>query len=169
MTRARISFFLIPLLLLFASTAFSMAADDVEREVIRLFRQSEFIPQIRITPSGKDQFVIELTFNIGDWWGRDEFVRHLAKAAITRVLKSDLPLAQGIVRIYCTHTEIIHLAVGINQIKQMRWKDSDSLSEFFDTLRSRFHWGKKPEDRTYFIERGQIIKPSPAISFPPNS
>lgn len=146
-----------------------MSPNDVEREVIRLFEQSEFIPQVRITPAEKDRFVIELTFNIGDRWGRDIFVRDLAKAALTRVFKSNLPLAQGIVKVYCTHMEAIHLAIGVNQAKQISWEDSSSPSEFFDMLRSCVHWGKNPEDRTYFIEHRQIMKPSPIVLSPPDS
>jgi len=146
-----------------------MPAADVEREVVRLFEQSESIPQVRITPVERNRFVIELTFNIGDRWGRDGFVRDLAKAAITRVFKSKLPLAQGIIKVYCTHTEAIHLAIGMNQAKQIRWDDDSSPSEFFDMLRSCVRWGKGPEDRTYFIEHRQIIKPSPIVSLPPDS
>jgi hypothetical protein len=146
-----------------------MSAEDAERKVIRLFDQSELIPQVRITPAEKDRFVIELTFNIGDRWGRDIFVRDLAKAAIARVFKSNLPLAQGIVKVYCTHREVIHLAIGVNQAKQISWEDSASPSEFFDRLRSCVRWGKRPEDRTYFIEHRQIIKPSPVVLFPPDS
>ncbi len=146
-----------------------MSTDDVEREVIKLFERSESIPQVKITPAEKDRFVIELIFSIGDRWGRDGFVRDLAKTAITTVLKSDLPLAQGIVKVYCARTEVVHLALGINQAKQIGWEDSSSSSRFFDILRSCVRWGEKPEDRTYFIEHRQIIKPSPIISFPPNS
>jgi hypothetical protein len=146
-----------------------MSVEDVERKVTELFKQSESIPQVRITPADEDRFIIELMFSIGDRWGRDGFVRDLAKAAMTRVFRSNLPIAQGIVKIYCRHTEVIHLAIGMNHVKQISWGDSSSSSEFFDTLRSCVHWGKKPEDRTYFIEPRQIITPSPVISFPPNS
>jgi len=152
-----------------AATTFSMSVQDAEREVIRLFQQSELIPQVRVTPAEEDRFVIELIFNIGDRWGRDGFVRDLAKAAMVRVFKSNLPLAQGIVRVYCTHMEAIHLAVGVNQAKQISWEDSSSPSEFFDTLRSCVHWGRGPEDRTYFIEHRHTIKPSPVVSLPPDS
>jgi len=162
--------FLLPsLLILSASTAFSMEADDVEREVTKLFKQSEFIPHVRIIPTEENRFVIELTFDMGDRWGRDEFARHLARAAINEIFRLNLPLAQGIVRIYCTHAEVLHLAIGINQVKEIRWKDSSTPSEFFDMLRSHFRWGKRLEDRTYFIENKQIIKPSPTISIPPDS
>jgi len=146
-----------------------MSAEDVERKVIELFERSESIPQVRITPAEEDRFVIELMFSIGDRWGRDGFVRDLAKVAMTRVFKADLPVAQGIVKVYCAHMEVIHLAIGMNHAKQISWADSSSPSEFFDTLRSCVHWGKKPEDRTYFIEPRQVIRPSPVISFPPNS
>jgi hypothetical protein len=146
-----------------------MSAEDVERRVIELFERSESIPQIKVTPAEEDRFVIELMFSIGDRWGRDGFVRDLAKVAMTRVFKADLPVAQGIVKVYCAHMEVIHLAIGMNHAKQISWADSSSPSEFFDTLRSCVDWGKKPEDRTYFIEPKQIIKPSPVISFPPNS
>ncbi|OGP72702.1 MAG: hypothetical protein A2V86_12065 [Deltaproteobacteria bacterium RBG_16_49_23] len=156
-------------LLCSAPATFSMSAKDVEREVIRLFDQSESIPQVRITPAEKDRFVVELIFNIGDRWGRNGFVRDLAKTALTRVFNSKLPLAQGIVKVYCKHMEVIHLAVGMNQAKQMSWEDSSSPSEFFDRLRSCVRWGKRAEDRTYFIENRQIIKPSPVVSFPPDS
>jgi hypothetical protein len=152
-----------------ACAGFSMPAGDAKREVIRLFEQSEFIPQVRITPAEKDRFVVDLTFNVGDRWGRDVFVRNLAKAALVKVFKSNLPLAQGIVRVYCTHTEAIHLAIGMNQAKQIRWDDNSSPSEFFDALRSCINWGERPEDRTYFIEYRQIIKPSPVVLFPPDS
>jgi hypothetical protein len=143
--------------------------DDVEKKVIKLFERSELIPQVRITPAQEDRFIIELIFSIGDRWGRDGFVRDLAKVAMTRVFRSDLPVAQGIVKVYCTHMEVIHLAIGINHAKQISWADSSSTSEFFDTLRSCVHWGKKPEDRTYLVEPRQVIRPSPVISFPPNS
>jgi len=156
-------------LLCLASPAFSMSAEDMEREVIKLFDKSELIPQVRITPAEKDRFVIEMIFNIGDRWGRAVFVRDLAKAAITRVFRSNLPIAQGIAKVYCTHTEAIHLAIGMNQAKQISWEDSSSPSEFFDTLRSCVHLGKSPEDRTYFIEHRQIIKPSPVVPLPPDS
>jgi hypothetical protein len=165
----------IPVLICFfllcsTSAAFSISAGDVEQKVVQLFDRSELIPQVRITPAEKDRFVIELIFNIGDRWGRDIFVRDLAKAAIARVFKSNLPIAQGIVKVYCTHTEAIHLAIGVNQAKQINWEDSSSPpSEFFDTLRSCSQLGKGPEDRTYFIERRQIIKPSPVVSLPPDS
>ncbi len=164
----------IPVLICFfllcsASAAFSISGEDVERKVIRLFDQSELIPQVRITPADEDRFVIELTFYIGDRWGREIFARDLAKAAMTRVFKSDLPLAQGIVKVYCTHMEAIHLAVGMNQARQINWEDSSSPSEFFDTLRSCVQLGKGPEDRTYFFEHRQIIKPSPVVSLPPDS
>jgi len=146
-----------------------MSVKYVEREVIKLFDQSELVPQVRITPADEDRFVIEMIFNIGDRWGRDIFVRDLAKAAIARVCKSNLPIAQGIVKVYCTHTEAIHLAIGMNQAKQISWEDSPTPSEFFDTLRSCVRLGKRPEDRTYFIEHRQIIKPSPVVSLPPDS
>jgi hypothetical protein len=146
-----------------------MSAEDAERQVIKLFEQSESIPQVRITPVERNRFVIELTFSIGDRWGRDGFVRDLAKAAITRVFKSNLPLAQGIIKVYCTHTEVIHLAIGMNQANQISWEEGRSPSEFFDRLRSCGRWGKKPEDRTYIIEHKQIIKPSPVVSFPPDA
>ena len=161
--------FLVFFLLSSASAAFSMSAEDAEREVIKLFDQSELIPQVRITPAEKDRFVIELTFSIGDRWGRDGFVRNLAKVAIARVFNSKLPLAQGIVKVYCPQMEVIHLAIGINQAKQISWEDSSTPSEFFDRLRSCVRWGKTPEDRTYFIEHRQIIKPSPIVSLPPDS
>jgi hypothetical protein len=141
----------------------------VESRVIKLFGQSESIPQVRVTPAQEQRFVIELIFSIGDRWGRDGFVRDLAKAAMTKVFRSNLPVAQGIVKVYCRQTEVIHVAVGMNHAKQITWTDSSSPSEFFDTLRSCVHWGKKPEDRTYFIEPRQIITPSPVISFPANS
>ena len=157
------------LLLCLASPAFSMSTEDVKREVIKLFDQSELIPQVRTTLTEKDRFVIEMIFNIGDRWGRDIFVRDLARAAIARVFKSNLPIAQGIVKVYCTHTEAIHLAIGMNQAKQIRWEDSSSPSEFFDRLRSCIQLGKGPEDRTYFIEHRQIIKPSPVVPLPPDS
>ncbi len=160
--------FLVSFLLCSASGAFSMSVEDAEREVVRLFEQSELIPQVRITPAEKDRFVIELTFNIGDRWGRDLFVRDLAKAAMARVFKSNLPLAQGIVKVYCTHMEAIHLAIGMNQAKQISWEDSSGSAGFFDTIRSCVRWGKRPEDRTYFIEHRQIIKPSPVVSLPPD-
>ncbi len=164
----------IPILICFflfysASAAFSISAEDVERKIVRLFDQSELIPQVRITPAEKDRFVIEMIFTIGDRWGRDIFVRDLAKAAIARVFKSTLPIAQGIVKVYCTHTEAIHLAIGINQAKRISWEDSSSPSEFFNMLRSSVQLGKRPEDRTYFIEHKQIIKPSPIVSLPPDS
>ena len=146
-----------------------MSAEDVERKVIELFERSESIPQVRITPAEENRFVIEVVFSIGDRWGRDGFVRDLAKVAMTRVFRSNLPVAQGIVKVYYAHTEVMHLAIGMNHAKQISWADSSSPSEFFDTLRSCVNWGKKPEDRTYFIEPKQIIKPSPVISFPPNS
>ena len=161
--------FLIFFLFSSASATFSMPAADVEREVVRLFEQSESIPQVRITPVEKDRFIIELTFNIGDRWGRDVFVRDLAKAAMVRVFKSNLPLAQGIIKVYCSHMEAIHLAIGMNQAKQISWEDGCSSSEFFDRLRSCVRWGKRPEDRTYFIEHRQIIRPSPVVLFPPDS
>ena len=168
------SFFFVFLFLIFflfssAPAAFSMSTKDVERKVIKFFDQSELIPQVRITPADEDRFVIEMIFNIGDRWGRDIFVRDLAKAAMARVFKSNLPLAQGIVKVYCTHTEVIHLAIGVNQAKQISWEDSASPSEFFDRLRSCVRWGKRPEDRTYFIEHRQIIKPSPIVSPPLHS
>lgn len=146
-----------------------MPAADVEKEVTRLFEQSDLIPQVRITPVEKDRFVIELTFIIGDRWGRDVFARDLAKAALVRVFKSNLPLAQGIVRVYCTHTEAIHLAIGMNQAKQIRWDEDSSPSEFFSSLRSCARWGKRPEDRTYFIEHRQVVKPSPVVLSAPDS
>jgi hypothetical protein len=162
-------FILSSLLIFVASTAFSMDADDVEREVSKFFKQSEFIPHVRIIPTEEKRFVVELTFDIGDRWGRNEFARHLAKAAITEIFGFNLPLAQGIVRIYCTHAEVLHLAIGINQVKEISWKDGSTASEFFGMLRSRFRLGKRPEDRTYFIENKQIIKPSPTISISPDS
>ncbi len=172
MARRRDTFlflFLLSFFLSSASAGFSMSAEDAEKKVVKLFDQSELIPQVRITPAERDRLVIELTFTIGDRWGRDVFVRNLAKAAMVRVFKSNLPLAQGIVKVYCTHTEVIHLAIGVNQAKQISWEDSASPSEFFDRLRSCVRWGKKPEDRTYFIEHTRIIKPSPVVSLPPNS
>jgi len=162
-------FFIVSFLLFSACPASSLSANDVEREVMRLFERSELIPHVRITPAENDRFVIELIFNIGDRWGRDGFVLALAKAALTSVYTSNLPLAQGIVKIYCAQTEAIHLAIGMNQAKQMSWADNLSPSGFFDMLRSCVHWGKTPEDRTYFIERRHIIKPSPVISLPPGS
>jgi hypothetical protein len=165
----RISSFFILFFLCSASPGFCMSVEDVERKVIELFKQSESIPQVRITPAEENRFVIELIFNIGDRWGRDGFVRDLAKVAMTRVFTSGLPVAQGIVKVYCRHTEVIHLAIGMNHVNQISWSHSSSPSEFFDTLRSCVHWGKKPQERTYFIETKQVIKPSPAISFPPNS
>ncbi len=172
MARRRDTFlflFLLSFFLSSASAGFSMSAEDAEKKVVKLFDQSELIPQVRITPAERDRLVIELTFTIGDRWGRDVFVRNLAKAAMVRVFKSNLPLAQGIVKVYCTHTEVIHLAIGVNQAKQISWEDSASPSEFFDRLRSCVRWGKRPEDRTYFIEHTRIIKPSPVVSLPPNS
>ena len=145
-----------------------MSAEDAVRQVIKLFEQSESIPQVRITPVERNRFVIELTFNIGDRWGRDAFVRDLARAAITRIFKSNLPLAQGIIKVYCTHREVIHLAIGMNQANQISWEEDCSPSEFFDRLQSCGCWGKRPEDRTYFIEHRQIIKPSPVVLFPPD-
>jgi len=162
-------FILSSLLIFVASTAFSLDADEVEREVNKLFKQSEFIPHVRIIPTEEKRFVVELTFDIGDRWGRDEFARHLAKAAITEIFRFNLPLAQGIVRIYCTHAEVLHLAIGINQVKEISWTDGSTPSEFFGMLRSRFRLGKRPEDRTYFIENKQIVKPSPTISISPDS
>ncbi len=159
----------LPFILCSASAGFSMPAEDAQREVIKLFQQSEFIPQVRITPAGKDRFVVELSFNIGDRWGRDGFVRDLAKAAMVKVYKSNLPVAQGIVKVYWSYIEAIHLAIGVNQAEQMNWEDSPTPSEFFDRLRSCARWGKRPEDRTYFIEHRQIIKPSPIVSLPPDS
>lgn len=172
MARRRHTFlflFLLSFFLSSASAGFSMSAEDAEKKVVKLFDQSELIPQVRITPAERDRLVIELTFTIGDRWGRDVFVRNLAKAAMVRVFKSNLPLAQGIVKVYCTHTEVIHLAIGVNQAKQISWEDTASPSEFFDRLRSCVRWGKRPEDRTYFIEHTRIIKPSPVVSLPPNS
>lgn len=172
MARRRDTFlflFLLSFFLSSASAGFSMSAEDAEKKVVKLFDQSELIPQVRITPAERDRLVIELTFTIGDRWGRDVFVRNLAKAAMVRVFKSNLPLAQGIVKVYCTHTEVIHLAIGVNQAKQISWEDTASPSEFFDRLRSCVRWGKRPEDRTYFIEHTRIIKPSPVVSLPPNS
>ncbi|HLD29685.1 MAG TPA: hypothetical protein VJC03_05040 [bacterium] len=161
--------FSISFLVCSASITFSMSADDVERKVTQLFVQSELIPHVSITPAEKGRFVIELTYSIGDRWGRDGFVRELARAAITKVFTSSLPLAQGIIKVYCSHTEAIHLAIGINQAKQILWEDSLNSSQFFDMLRSWVRWGKRPEDRTYFIEHRQTIKPSPVVSLPPDS
>lgn len=167
--RIHTSFFLIFFLLYPASMSFSMSTDDVEKKVTKLFEQFESIPQVKVTAAGEDRFVVELTFSIGDRWGREGHVRDLAKMAITIIFKSNLPLAQGIVKVHCTHVEAIHLAIGMNQAKQINWVDSLSPSAFFDTLRSCFHWGKSPEDRTYFIEYRPIIKPSPVVSLPPHS
>ena len=167
--RINFSFFLIFFFICSVSTCFSMSTDDVEREIRKLFERSESIPQVKITSAEEERFVIELIFSIGDRWGRDGFVRDLAKAAMARVFKSNLPIAQGIVKVYCTHAEVIHLAVGVNQAKQISWEDSSSPSEFFDTLRSCVHWGRGPEDRTYFIEHRHTIKPSPVVSLPPDS
>jgi len=161
--------FFVFFLLCWASTSLSMSAGDAQRQVIKLFERSESIPQVRITPVERNRLVIELTFSIGDRWGRDQFVRDLAKAAITKVFKSDLPLAQGIVKVYCTRMEVIHLAIGMNQANQMSWGDARSPSEFFERLQSCGRWGKRPEDRTYLIEHRQIIKPSPVVSLPPDS
>ncbi len=69
-------FLLSSLLILVASTAFSLDADDVEREVIKLFKQSEFTPHVRIISTEEKRFVVELTFDIGDRWGRDEFAKN---------------------------------------------------------------------------------------------
>ncbi len=167
--RVKFSSFLILFFLCSASSGFCMSAEDIERKVIELFERSESIPQVKITPAEENRFVIELVFSIGDRWGRDGFARDLAKVAMTRVFRSNLPVAQGIIKVYCAHTEVIHLAIGMNHAKQISWADSSSPSEFFDTLRSCVHWGKKPEDRTYFIEPRHVIRPSPVISFPPNS
>jgi hypothetical protein len=65
--------------------------------------------------------------------------------------------------------EVIHLAIGVNQAKQISWEDRSGPSGFFDRLRSCVRWGKSPEDRTYFIEHRQIIKPSPIVSLSPDS
>jgi len=115
----RVFLFLVFFLLCSASAVFPMSAEDVEKEVIKLFEQAELIQQVRISPADEDRFVIELIFNIGDRWGRDVFVRDLAKAAMARVFRSNLPIAQGIVKVYCTHTEAIHLAIGMNHAKQI--------------------------------------------------
>jgi hypothetical protein len=40
-----------------------MSTEDV-REAIGLFDQSKLIPQVRIIPTDKDRFVIEMIFNI---------------------------------------------------------------------------------------------------------
>lgn len=167
--RINFPFFLIFFFICSVSTCFSMSTDDVEREVRKLFERSESIPQVKITSAEEERFVIELIFSIGDRWGRDGFVRDLAKAAITSVFKSNLPVAQGIVKVYCTRTEVIHLAIGMNQAKQIGWEDSSSPSKFFDSLRSCVQLGKRPEDRTYFIEHKQIMKPSPIVLSPPDS
>jgi hypothetical protein len=161
--------FIVFFLLCSAPEAFTMSVQDVEKEVIRLLDQTEFIPQVKITQAENGRFVVELIFSIGDRWGRDGFVRDLAKTALTRIFVSKLPLAQGIVKVYCNHMEVIHLAIGMNQAKQMRLEDRSGPSEFFDRLRSCVRWGKRPEDRTYFIENRQIIKPSPVVSLPPGS
>jgi len=166
---SNVSFFIIPFLFFSVSPLFCMSSTDMERDVLKLFEQSELIPQVRVALTEKDRFVIELTFSIGDRWGRDGFARDLAKAAITKVFKSNLPIAQGIVKVYCTHAEVIHLAIGMNQAKQINWADTLSPSGFFDILQSCFHLGKNPEDRTYFIEHRQIIKPSPIVSYAPDS
>jgi hypothetical protein len=166
---APVFLFSVCFLLCSPSPTLSMSVGDVEREVIKLFGQSELIPRVSITPAEENRFVIELTFNIGDRWGRDGFVRDLAKTAITKVFRSNLPLAQGIVKVYCTRIEAFHLAIGMNHAKQISWEESSSPSEFFDKLRSCAHWGRRPEDRTYFIEHRQIIKPSPIVSLPPGS
>jgi len=161
--------FIILSIICLVSPSFVMSSSDMERHVIKLFEQFELIPQVKVTPTERDRFVIELTFSIGDRWGRDGFARDLAKAAITRVFKSSLPIAQGIVKVYCTHVEVIHVAIGMNQAKRINWGDSLSLPDFFDTLRSCSYWGKNPEDRTYLIEHRQIIKPSPIVSYTPDS
>jgi hypothetical protein len=161
--------FFVPFFLVSASACFSMSAEDAQRQVNRLFERSELIPQVKISPAERNRFVIELTFSIGDRWGRDEFARDWAKTAITKVFKSNLPLAQGIVKVYCTHMEVIHLAIGMNQANQISWEEDCSSSEFFDRLQSCGRWGKRPEDRTYFMEHRQIIKPSPVVSLPPDS
>ena len=161
--------FFVFFLLSSASACFSMSAEDTERQPIRLFERSKSITQAKIPPADRSRFVIELTFSIGDRWGRDTFVRDLAKAAMATVFKSNLPLAQAIVKVYCTHMKVIHRDIGMNQANQINWEDSASPSEFFDRLRSCVRWGKKPEDRTCYIEHKQIIKPSPVVSLPPDS
>ncbi len=82
--------------------------------------------------------------------------------------ESNLPFAQGPVRIYGVRSEILHLVAGRNDMEQIQWRKGSSVSEFFDSLRSCSRWGKNPEDRTYLIEAGPVIKPSPVISFLPS-
>lgn len=159
---------LIFFLLCTASPSLCMPSEDVEKRVIKLFEQFNSIPQVRITPAVGDRFIIELIFTVGDHWGRDRFARDLARGAMARLFGSDLPLVQGIVKVYCKDLEIVHVAIGINHVKQIGWSDSLSSAEFFDRLRSCVHWGKNPEDRTYLIEIPHVVRPSPIVSSPLN-
>jgi hypothetical protein len=138
----------------------------MEREVVELFKKTDFIPQVRVVPAEEGRFITELVFNMGDRWGRDGFAREIAKGAIECLFKSGLPIAQGVVKVYCHRMEMLHLAISIDQAKQIRWENSSNPSQFFDMLRSYVRWGKRPEDSTYFIEHGRITKPSPVISLP---
>lgn len=159
----------IPLIFLLAGSitmAFPLSSGNAEKEVAELFKKTELIPDIRIIPADEGRFVAELIFNIGDRWGRNGFAREIAKDAVERLFKSGLPIAQGIVKVYCHRMEILHLAISMNQAKQIRWENSSNPSQFFDMLQSCIHWGKRPEDSTYVIEQGRITKPSPVVAFP---
>lgn len=164
----RILILIILFLMGFVSTVFPFSANGIEKRVVQLSTEEEFglVPEVRAIPVEKGRFIVELTFNVGDRWGRDGFARYLAKSAMERLFKSNLPLAQGVVKVYCNRTEVLHLAISVNQAKQIRWENESNPSQFFDILQSHICWGKKPEDCTFFIENGRVVKPSPAVSSP---
>ena len=147
-----------------ASSAHSLEVEEVRKRVAQLFSsdESHVAQEIRVAPTENHRFVVELLFNIGNRWGKEGFAKDLAKATLERLFRSDLPVAQGIVRIYANLTEVLHLGIGLNQADKLLWENPDP-SRFFESLRSSQRLGEKPEDRTYITENKPLVKPSPAI------
>ena len=160
MDRDRIGLIIIVFILtsLFASPRVSVSNDlndEKIRQTIATLINAEnkvHIQDIDIERSRDGLLDLKITTNFGDCWGKEEFAKGFARAALKALFFSTLPLSHVILEVQEANGNLMTVALGKNQAENIDWDNADSLEAFYGQIKSRMNYKGNPTDYCWMIE-----------------
>lgn len=142
-----------------ASGAIVLKDEEIRQKVATLVNSQNrvHIQAVKIERNRDGLLDLEITANLGDCWGKQEFAKEFAKNALKALFSSNLPLSHVILNIFEADKNLMTLALGKNHAENMKWDETESLNAFYTQIRSRMNYKGNPADYCWLIENN----PSP--------
>lgn len=133
--------------------ALLMSEQEIARTVGTLINSqaSVHVQEIKV---GKDQGQInlEISANLGNCWGKEEYAKRFARDALGALFTSDLPVSHVLLNIYQSNQILLTVALGRNQADTIDWSTQEPLNAFYERLRSRTNYQGDPADSSWIVE-----------------